>query len=133
MRPETIFRSILGAIMVLAGIAHFINPGMYAPMIPDGLPKNLINFGSGGLEIIWGLGVFVQRYRGWATFGILFLMIIFLPVHVIDYFRDQPAIGSKTAAAVRIPVQFVLIAWAWWVHANAKRTAPVNRTEGRGG
>jgi len=102
--------------MILAGIAHFIYPAMYNAMIPEGLPKDLINYGSGALEIALGLGVFIPRYRWWATLGIVLLMIVFLPVHIIDFFRDQPAIGSKTIAAIRIPVQFVLIAWAWWVH-----------------
>jgi len=116
MRSKSTLRSILGASMILAGIVHFINPAMYGPMIPDGLPKELINYGSGALEILLGIGVFVERFRWWATLGILLLMVVFLPVHVIDYFRDQPAIGSKTIAAIRIPLQFVLIGWAWWVH-----------------
>lgn len=122
MFTRTVLRSILGIIMFLAGIAHFVKPALYGPMIPDGLPKDLINYGSGALEIALGLGVFIPRYRWWATLGILLLMIVFLPVHVIDFFRDQPAIGSKSIAAVRIPVQFVLIGWARWVHnAGAAR------------
>jgi len=116
MMTRTILRNVLGIIMFLAGIAHFVKPALYGPMIPDGLPKDLINYGSGALEIALGLGVFVAHYRWWATLGILLLMIVFLPVHIIDFFRDQPAIGSKTIAAIRIPMQFVLIAWAWWVH-----------------
>ena len=108
--------------MVLAGVAHFINPDIYAPMIPDGLPKDAINYSSGGLEIALGLGVFIPRFRWWATLGIALLMVVFLPVHVIDYFRDQPAIGSKTVALIRIPLQFVLIGWAWAVHRKGPRT-----------
>ena len=114
--------------MFLAGVAHFIFPAMYDAMIPDGLPKNLVNYGSGALEIALGLGVFIPRYRWWATLGIVLLMIVFLPVHVIDYFRDVPAIGSKMAAAVRIPVQFVLIGWAWWVHRGSKPSRVVKRS-----
>jgi uncharacterized membrane protein len=123
MRSKSTLRSILGASMILAGTFHFINPTMYEPMIPDGLPKDLINYGSGALEILFGFGVFVARFRWWASLGILLLMIVFLPVHVIDYFRDQPAIGSKTIAVIRIPLQFVLIGWAWWVHTGATRAS----------
>ncbi|MEX1132251.1 MAG: DoxX family membrane protein [Flavobacteriales bacterium] len=112
-------RAILGTIMIVAGIAHFVFPAAYDPMIPDGLPKDAINYLSGALEIAFGLGVFVPRFRWWATLGIVLLMIVFLPVHVIDYFREQPAIGSKLAAAIRIAVQLVLIWWTWWVHRNS--------------
>jgi uncharacterized membrane protein len=115
-QKKPILRAILGGLLIMAGIAHFISPALYAPMIPDGLPKDLVNYGSGVMEIIFGTGVFVARFRWWSTLGILLLMIVFLPVHVIDYFRDQPAIGSKTAALIRIPLQFVLIGWAWAVH-----------------
>jgi uncharacterized membrane protein len=112
-------RAILGAIMIVAGIAHFVFPAVYDAMIPDGLPKDLVNYGSGALEIALGLAVFIPRFRFRCTLGILLLMIVFLPVHVIDFFRDEPAIGSKMAAAIRIPVQFVLIGWAWWVHRGS--------------
>jgi uncharacterized membrane protein len=40
-------------------------------------------------------------------------MIAFLPLHIIDVFLDNPAIGSKTLAYIRLPLQFVLIFWAW--------------------
>jgi uncharacterized membrane protein len=129
MRTKSTLRSILGTSMILAGVFHFISPAMYGPMIPDGLPKELINYGTGALEILLGIGVFVERFRWWATLGILLLMVVFLPVHVIDYFRDQPAIGSKTIAAIRIPLQFVLIGWAWWVHTGAKRASQAHRTK----
>jgi uncharacterized membrane protein len=123
MRPTHLLRTLLGAMMILGGFAHFVFPTMYGPMIPEGLPKDLVNYGSGVLEIALGVGVFVPRLRWWATLGILLLMLVFLPVHVIDYFRDVPAIGSKAAAAIRIPLQFVLIGWAWWVHRSSAPTS----------
>lgn len=122
-QPDPNLRAVLGLLLVLAGIVHFINPAMYAPMIPNGLPKDTINYGAGALEVLLGIGVFVPRFRWWSTLGILLLMIVFLPVHVIDYFREVPAIGSKAAAAIRIPVQFVLIGWAWWVHRSSAPTS----------
>ena len=62
------------------------------------------------------VGVFISRYRSVATLGIFLLMIAFLPIHVIDAFHDEPAIGSKALAYVRLPLQFVLIGWAWFVY-----------------
>ena len=33
-RTRSILRTILGAFLIIAGINHFVQPAMYAPMIP---------------------------------------------------------------------------------------------------
>jgi len=108
----------LGIFMILGGIAHFIKPEIYNPFIPDFLPKNLINYLSGFAEIIIGVGAISKRFRSLATLGILLLMLAFLPLHIIDVFRENPAIGSKVMAYIRLPLQFVLIYWAWYIYKN---------------
>ncbi len=113
--------------MLLGGVAHFLKPELYAPFIPDALPLRLVNYLVGVLELSLGVGVFVPRYRSSATLGIFILMILFLPLHVVDVFRDDPAIGSKLIAFVRLPLQFVLIGWAWLVHTRAL-IAPAGRS-----
>ncbi len=118
----TWLRSILGVIMILAGIQHFRDPAMYGPIIPDGLPKDLVTYISGVVEILLGVGLFIKRVRLWASLGLLILMIAFLPLHVIDVFRDAPAMGSKLLAYIRLPLQFVLIGWAWWVYKGARHS-----------
>jgi len=115
-RTRSILRTILGALLILAGINHLVQPAMYAPMIPDIFPKDPTNFATGLLELVLGIGVFIPRVRANAALGILLLMIAFLPLHVWDVFRDDPAIGSKALAYTRLPLQFVLIAWAWLVY-----------------
>jgi len=40
-------------------------------------------------------------------------MIAFLPIHVWDLFRAEPAIGSMNAAIIRVLIQFVLIYLGW--------------------
>lgn len=112
----TLLRSIFGAFLILGGIAHLLKPELYDPMIPDALPKTAVNYLTGLIELTLGVGVFIPRYRSVATLGIFLLMIAFLPIHVIDAFRDEPAIGSKALAYVRLPLQFVLIGWAWFVY-----------------
>jgi hypothetical protein len=42
-------------------------------------------------------------------------MIIFLPLHVWDVFRDKPAIGSHQIALIRLPIQFLLIFIGWFI------------------
>jgi hypothetical protein len=50
----------------------------------------------------------------------LVLMLIFLPLHTYDVFVDNPAIGSHKAAMIRLPVQFLFIAWAWFISKKDK-------------
>jgi len=112
---KTVLTYVFGLFMILGGIMHFINPEIYNPFIPDFLPKDLINYASGLLEIILGTGAMIPSYRSKATMGILVLMLAFLPLHVMDVFKENPAIGSHQLALIRLPLQFVLILWAWFI------------------
>lgn len=113
---KLILTYLFGVIMVVAGVNHFIKPEMYVPFIPDFLPSLAVNYLAGVAEIAVGVGVFIPRYRSMATLGILIMMLVFLPLHVFDVFKENPAIGSHQAALIRLPLQFVLIAWAWYIH-----------------
>jgi len=107
--------SLFAIILTGGGINHILNPRFYNRFIPAGLPKLMINYLSGIVEIVLGIGVMFAETRYWSALGILILMIAFLPLHVIDLFRTKPAIGSRTLAIIRLPVQFLLIWGAWWL------------------
>lgn len=102
-------------ILIVGGVNHIVNPKFYNRFIPSGLPKLLVNYASGFVEIVLSVGVLFSETRYWAALGIFILMIIFLPLHVIDLFRDKPAIGSRALAIVRLPLQLLLIWGAWWL------------------
>lgn len=106
--------------MIYGGVNHFLKPEMYAPFIPDFLPTDLINYGSGLLEIMLGIGLLIPKFRFKAALGVLVLMLIFLPLHILDVFSETPAIGSHEAALVRLPVQFLFIVWAWFISKKPK-------------
>lgn len=113
---KLILTFLFGAFMIFGGVNHFLKPAIYLPFIPNFLPGEAINYLSGIAEIIVGIGVFIPKFRSLSTLGILIMMLIFLPLHVIDVFKEQPAVGSHQAALVRLPLQFVLIFWAWFIH-----------------
>ena len=115
---KLILTFVFGAIMIFAGVNHFLKPQIYFPFIPDFLPVQFVNYLFGLLEIVCGLGVFIPAFRGWATLGILIMMLIFLPLHFLDVFKDKPAIGNHQLALIRLPIQFVLIVWAWFISKN---------------
>jgi len=117
---KLILTLLFGALMIYGGVNHFLKPEMYTPFVPNPLPKALINYGSGIVEIVLGIGTFIPRFRQQAAFGIFILMVIFLPLHVTDVFKENPAIGSHQAALVRLPVQLLFIALTWFMSRKEK-------------
>lgn len=110
------FTYLFGALMIFGGIGHFIKPEMYFPFIPPFLPALACIYISGFVEVILGIGVFIPKFKYLATIGILLLMIVFLPLHIFDLFKENPAIGSQQLAIIRVPLQFLLIYWAYYIH-----------------
>ena len=106
---------LFGVFMIYAGVSHFRKPEIFLPFIPDFLPKQGFNYLVGLIEIIVGIGAFIPKFRAQATLGILILMVAFLPLHILDVFTENPAIGNHQAALIRLPIQFVLIGWAWFI------------------
>ncbi|WP_046244360.1 DoxX family protein [Hymenobacter terrenus] len=113
---KKILTVLFGVMMMGAGVVHFTSPAAYVPMVPNFLPQSAVVFASGVVEIVVGLGTLIPRFRAAATLLILVLMLAYLPLHVLDVFREHPAIGSHKLALIRLPFQFVLIAWAWFIH-----------------
>jgi uncharacterized membrane protein len=110
---------LFGAIMILAGLVHFFEPGTYVAMVPGFLPAYVVIYLSGVIEIAVGMGAFILRFRTLATLVLLLMMIVYLPLHIIDVFKVHPAIGSQELALFRLPFQFVLIAWAWFIYRKS--------------
>jgi len=102
-------------LMLAAGLNHLVNPYFYKTFIPKPLPLLAVNYIFGIIEFGLGAGLLIPGYRRYAALGLLILMIFFLPFHLIDVFRKDPAIGSKLLAYIRLPLQFVLIWWAWYI------------------
>ena len=113
---KLILTIIFAIFMIYGGVNHFLKPDMYLPFIPIELPGLAIVYFSGVVEVAIGAGALIPKTRSWSTLGILILMIAFLPLHVIDVFKANPAVGSHQIALIRLPIQFVLIAWAWFIH-----------------
>jgi len=104
----------MGVILILGAVGHVTSPEVSSGFIPDFLPKQLVHIAATIVEAALGIGVFIKPYRKRALQGICILMILFLPLHVIDLFREAPIIGSQTAAIIRVLVQFLFIFLAWF-------------------
>ena len=117
-----VLKVVLAMFLILGGVQHFINPTNYIPFVPSFLPFTMaIIYISGLFEILFGLALFFKKYETIGAWGILILMLLFLPIHIWDVFSETPAIGSHNAALIRLPVQFLLIFIAWKVKNNVSQ------------
>jgi len=110
---------IITGFFLIAGINHFRDPDFYFPLIPNYIPfPNLINGISGGLEIILALGFLLPKYREISIWGIIILLILFIPSHV--HFIQ---IGSCVEGSLCVPewiawvrlviIHPLLLFWVW--------------------
>lgn len=106
---------IYALLMIATGLNHIIYPKFYKTFIPGRLPLFTVNYTVGVIEFIIGLGLLFPQYRHMCALALLILMLCFLPFHLLDVFKENPAIGSKLLAYVRLPLQFILICWAWYL------------------
>ena len=114
-----ILKVVLAIFLIFGGVQHFISPNNYIPFVPSFLPFTLaIIYLSGLFEILFGLALFFKKLETIGAWGILILMLLFLPIHIWDVFSNTPAIGSHNAALIRLLIQFVLIFIAWKVKNN---------------
>ena len=107
---------LLAANFVAAGVMHFATPGFFVRIMPPYLPWHLeLVYLSGVFEILGGLGVLWPRTRAMAGWGLIALLVAVYPANIHmalhpEQFPDTPA----WAAWLRLPFQFLFIAWAWW-------------------
>ena len=111
-----ILKWILGTAFIFAGTNHFINPGFYLRMMPPFLPAPLFLIHlSGVFEIALGVLLLVPRFSRFAAFGLIALLITVFPANI--YMTLHPQLFSEfspTALYVRLPLQLLLIGWAYW-------------------
>jgi len=111
-------RIIFGIFFAFAGIMHFIKPKIFNRFIPNFLPKLVVNYIAGLLELAIGIGLLINQTTKHAALAMLILMLIFLPIHIWDVFREKPAIGSKKIAIIRVPLQFLLLYIAYLIYTH---------------
>lgn len=111
-----ILRILFGCFFIFAGFMHLIKPKTFNNFIPDFLPKTTVNYVVGILEISIGLGLLIPFTIKSASLLMFVLMLVFLPLHILDAFKEKPIIGSKTVAYIRIVIQFLLLYVAYLIY-----------------
>jgi len=118
---------------VLAGANHFRTPDFYLPMMPESLPWHLgLIYLSGSAEILLGAGLVVPALRRAAALGVIALLIAVFPANLHVALHNVPIGGRAEGLGgwnwVRLPLQGILIAWAFWHAQPASRGTSQART-----
>ncbi len=107
--------------LVLIGLLHLKNPTFFIHVMPTyfPFPATLVAL-SGIVEIILGIAFWQKKFRYSATIGIIFMLASYLTVHIYmitgnDTVRNLEPSVNLTVAWLRLPLQFVFMAWIWWL------------------
>lgn len=108
--------------MIVAGMMHFVNSEFFLKIVPPYLPlhKELVLL-SGVCEILLGVLLLVPRYSRLAAWGIIALLIAVFPANVYLYQNQDILPASPIIHLLRLPLQGVLIIWAYWYTRPAEK------------
>ncbi len=111
-----VFLWLLAGFFVAAGVAHFVVPDFFVRAMPPYLPWHLpLVYVSGVCEVVLGVLVLIPRTRRLAAWGMIALLVAVFPANVHMALNPELfPILPPAAMWVRLPLQGVLIAWAWW-------------------
>jgi uncharacterized membrane protein len=107
---------------VLAGINHFWHPVFYKQIMPPWLPWHYpIIYFSGFCEIALGLLFLPGRTRKTAAWLIILLLIAIFPANIQMMLNSlQHHRPDSCWTIIRLPIQFLLIGWAYFYTKDLK-------------
>jgi len=120
-RTKRLLLWVMAAAYMVAGFNHLLNPSFYVAIIPPGLPEPAwLNLISGLAEIVLGVFLLEPRTRVFAAWGIIALLVAVFPANVYVATENlglpdgTPGTGNALVSWARLPLQALLILWAWW-------------------
>ena len=113
---KIILKYLLCVFFVLAGLNHFINPNFYLKIMPPYLPWHLLLvYLSGFFEVALGGLLLLPTFTRTAAWGLVALLIAVFPANI--HMAVNPQLYPEIHPSVlwlRLPLQAVFIAWAYW-------------------
>lgn len=108
-------RWLLGLLFIAAGVNHFWHTAFYVAMMPPWLPWHLaLVYLSGIAEVALGALLLTRRWQTWAAWGLIALSVAVFPANV--HMALHPELFTQFSPEGlwwRLPLQAVVIAWAW--------------------
>lgn len=115
---RTAGRLLLGAVLLVAGVAHFARTEEFYGQVPDWVPvaDDLVVLGSGVVELVLGVALVVGRKQALVGWVVAAFFVAVFPGNVSQYLTGSDAFGLETdrSRLVRLFFQPVLVVWALW-------------------
>ena len=118
---KLVLRLLFGAFFIVAGVTHFTNRDFFTSIVPPYLPwPVMLVYVSGVAEIVIGVMLMVPATSWLAGWAAIALLIAVFPANIHMAMNPQlyPDV-SLSALLIRLPLQGVLIALAYWFTRGA--------------
>ncbi len=123
-RTREILRVVFSVSLIIIGSAHFLKPEQFARIVPPVFPAYTSVYISGVFEILGGIGLLVPLVSVAAAWGLISLFIAVFPANIYMAVHNIKLDGIPQNQLIywgRLPLQAVLIAWAWWYTKHPKQ------------
>ncbi|GAB4030998.1 DoxX family protein [Spirosoma gilvum] len=101
-------------IYIIAGINHFLNPRTYLSIMPPYIPAHHFMVTISGLaEVVLGIGLLFTQTQSIAAWGIILLLLAIFPANIYMATSDKFSKISAWLRWARLPLQGILIWWAY--------------------
>lgn len=120
-----ILRVIFSMSLIVIGIAHFVRAEQFARIVPPVFPTYPSVYISGVFEILGGIGLLISSVSVAAAWGLIALFIAVFPANIYMAVHNIKLDGVPQSQLLywgRLPLQAVLIAWAWWYTKHPKQS-----------
>ena len=117
---KTVLLCLMALLYITAGAFHFITPKTYLRIMPPYLPCHLaLVYISGVCEIVFALLLLPESTRPAGAWMLIALLIAVFPANIqmaVNFYQKHNP--NLWIAVARLPLQLVLIAWAWLYTKN---------------
>ena len=111
---KSVGKCVFAALFLFVGVQHFRSTEFFVKIMPPYFPfhRELVLL-SGVFEIALGMLLLVPQTTRLAACGLIALLIAVFPANLYMYQRAELFQVSRLALLLRLPLQVLLIAWAW--------------------
>jgi uncharacterized membrane protein len=112
---KIVLKYLFAASFILAGFNHFRDPDFYRRIMPPYLPwPSALHLTAGVFEVALGVMLLVPRSQKLAAWGLMAMLVAFFSVHIHMVVHHDQYEVRLSLLWIRLLLQFVLIALAWW-------------------
>lgn len=113
-------RISMSIMLLFTALGHFLFSKGMTLMIPEMIPfKLFLVYGTGVLEILFAIGLHIEKYRSLTSWSIVIFLVLMLPANINASFLElNYQTGEYNGKGLiylwfRIPLQILFISWTY--------------------